>query len=319
MTGLLWIAVLPVIVLLGYIYKKDIDKEPRGLLIRLFIFGGVSVIPIAFAELAIADYVPGLYLPTFLGTFLTTFVSVGVIEELGKWIFAYLCTYRRREYNHSYDGIVYCVFVSLGFACVENILYVFQHGFGTGILRAVLAVPGHAVDAVFMGYFLSKSKEFLVKRDGTNTLVNLFLSIMVPSIVHTIYDGLLFHSLSSNDTMYIIIFLIFVIVSYIISIAIVKSQSKILFNFDGSGATSQPFVPAPPRGQMQAPLTQYQPAVPMGSAPVAAMPTQTVVPTVQPVVQQPVQPQTLPHSFCYRCGSIFDGNKCSNCGFEINK
>jgi RsiW-degrading membrane proteinase PrsW (M82 family) len=66
--------------------------------------------------------------------------------------------YNNKNFNEPFDGIVYAVIVSMGFATIENIIYVFQYGFATGILRLFTAVPAHAAFGILMGYFLGKAK-----------------------------------------------------------------------------------------------------------------------------------------------------------------
>jgi RsiW-degrading membrane proteinase PrsW (M82 family) len=280
--GLFYIAILPVIVLLFDIYKKDVDKEPRGLLAKLFIFGAISVFPLCIIELVYGEFFSTDNLPTFTGTFVTVFLTVALVEEFGKWFITYLCTYRKREFNHPYDGLVYAVFASLGFAAVENIFYVLSSGVSTGIMRALLAVPGHAVDAVIMGYFLSKSKEALVKQDNGKSLLHLTLSILVPSITHAIYDGLIFHYTSTEEDYLIILFFAFVIVSYAIALIIINKLSKVKVNFDGT----------------------------------IVQPPQQVKPIVnnQQVINTPVQPVQI--SRCVNCGAPLNGDTCTNCGFK---
>ena len=281
--GAFYIAILPVVFLLGYIYKKDLEKEPRGILIRLFVFGAISTIPLCIIELIYGMFFPTENLPTFIGTFITVFITVALVEEFGKWFVTYLCIYRKREFNHAYDGVVYAVFASLGFAAVENVFYVLANGLSTGIMRALLAVPGHAVDAVFMGYFFSKSKEALVKKNNGKSLLHLILSIMVPSITHAIYDGLIFHYTSTENDMLIVIFFVFVIASYVIAFIIINKLSKVMVNFDGS-----PLIVNTPQRNINVNNTQ--------------------------VINNPVtQVQT---SRCVNCGAPLIGNSCTNCGFK---
>ena len=309
------IALVPVVLLLTYIYKKDVDKEPRGLLTRLFIFGGVSVVPIAILELIIEEMYPTSNLPTFTGTFLSVFVGIALIEEFGKWIIIYLCTYRRREFNHAYDGIVYAVFSSLGFAAVENVLYVAQSGVATGLFRAVTAVPGHAVDAVFMGYFFSLSKDRLVKKDNKGALLHLLLSILAPVITHTIYDSIIMHYVSVQNDMYIALFFGFVILTYVIGIILIKKHAKIPTNFDGSPCVdtslqNKQYVINNNQQQVVYSNPSYQ------TTPVV-FPTQAYQP-VQPVQQQvPVQPVQSVANFCPHCGGRVVNNRCVICNFEV--
>ena len=146
--------------------------------------------------------------------FIATFVGVGLIEEGAKWVVTNKCIYNDKEFNHAYDAIVYAVFASLGFALVENILYVLSLGAGTGVLRALITVPSHACDGIFMGYYIGKSKQCL----------------LIPVIAHTLFD---FFILSQRNLL-IVIFFIYTIVMYIICFILVKKVSKTESNFDGS-------------------------------------------------------------------------------------
>lgn len=278
----LYIALLPVILLLLFIYKKDIDKEPRGTLIRVFLFGLLSAIPAAIIEVILGDYFYSTNIPSFWMTLLVVFTTVAIVEELGKWIATYLCTYRRKEFNHMYDGIVYAVFASLGFAAIENILYIFKMGIGTGLLRAVLAVPGHAVDGVFMGIFLSLSKRELVNKNNKKSLCYLVLSILVPAISHAIYDGLIFYNEFAEDDMLVVCFFAFVIVSYIFAVIAISYFSKVQKNFDGTEAGKSPFQPS-------------RPAKPVAPVKKNVLPSQTQ---------------------CFYCGAPVADGKCTICGRE---
>jgi RsiW-degrading membrane proteinase PrsW (M82 family) len=232
----LYIALLPVVYLLSYVYRHDYEKEPRGLLIKLFIFGALSTVPILFIELAAGDIFPTTGVSSFVYMFLTIFITVALAEEFFKWIITYVITFRNKEYNHPYDGIVYAVFTSLGFACAENLLYVFTHGVDTGWYRAITAVPSHCVDAVLMGYFFSKSKAYANKNDNRATLY-LILSIMVPSLLHTFYDSIIFLYSNVNNPVYLVIFYAQLVVSYFIALTLVKKIAKVKYNFDGSELT----------------------------------------------------------------------------------
>ena len=231
---LIYISIIPVVLLLFYIYKKDVEVEPRGMLIKIFVFGCLSTVPIYFAEKLVGHFFPADNLPTFIGTLVSVFVGIGLIEELGKWIITYLTSYRNKEFNHPYDGIVYSVFASLGFAAIENLIYVVSNGIGTGIIRAILSVPSHAVDAVYMGFFLAASKKCLIDRKNNRSFIYLLLSILAPAITHTIYDGLLVYYQSSLGLIYFVLFLLFVIMTYIIAIILINKASKDNYNFDGS-------------------------------------------------------------------------------------
>ena len=148
-------AVIPAIVLLRFVYKEDrLDKESPGLLLSLVIFGILSTFAAIVTE-QIGETVLTLLLPQNSTAYnaLLYFVVVALSEEGFKYLLLKKRTWYSGEFNCQFDGIVYAVFVSLGFALWENISYVLMYGLGTAAIRAVTAVPGHACFGVFMGAF----------------------------------------------------------------------------------------------------------------------------------------------------------------------
>ncbi len=152
---LLILAILPTIIIFMFILGHDrYNKEPRGLIIKLFIVGTLTVIPAIMLE----RMFPETLYPTWIDILISAFVGVALIEEGVKYLGARLFSYRHRAYDEIYDGVIYCVCVSLGFATVENILYVMQTGVSPAIIRAVTAVPALTIFAVVMGYYMSMGK-----------------------------------------------------------------------------------------------------------------------------------------------------------------
>ena len=189
-------AAFPVFIFLYMIYRKDHEKEPLGLL--LIAFGGGCISPVVSLLLSEGFMtLSGLFPGSLLTSFHESFLQAAVPEEIAKFFFLYLIVWKSREFNHHYDGIVYAVFVSLGFALVENILYVFEGGIGTAIGRAILAIPGHGLDGVLMGYYFSLARF----HDGKKRKEFLFKSLAVPILFHGGYDFFLFYmdkSLNNN-------------------------------------------------------------------------------------------------------------------------
>lgn len=223
---LLLVSILPVYLIGHYIYNKDKDKEPKRLIIKLF-FGGIgSFVLTIFSTLLLSIFFPSLLSDPLdldlFDLFFHAFLGVALVEELSKWIFVYKVSFNNREYDQIYDMIVYSVFVALGFACIENIFYVFSNGFRVGIIRGLLAVPGHACDGVFMGYFLSLAKISYVKNDFSSMRKNFFLSILVPVLLHGFYDYCLF----SQRVIFIGLFFIFIVSLYIVTIGKITKVSK---------------------------------------------------------------------------------------------
>lgn len=221
------VSILPVFLIGMFIYKRDKDKEPTKLLIKLFL-GGFGSCLLTFLLSSITAFIfPILsadaeYL-NLIELIFYVFVGIALVEEFSKWLMAYLISYKDEHFDRLYDAIIYCVFVALGFACFENLLYVYQNGLGTGFIRAVTAVPGHACDGLFMGYFLGLSKisELNNRVDLKNK--NLLLSILVPTVTHGIYDYCLF----TGKTVFIIIWVIFVIGTYVYFFKKIKKISAI--------------------------------------------------------------------------------------------
>ena len=188
MDPLLLISILPVIILLGYIYLKDKnEREPFGLLLKAF-FSGCMV---AFVILlwSFIEGIIGIHLTEFAenSAILKSFFQAAIPEEGLKLLFLYLLIWNNKEFNEHFDGIVYAVFVSMGFACVENILYVFTGGFETGVVRALLAVPGHFLFAVIMGYFFSRARFTPMNRRRL-----MAMAFICPVLAHGLYDTLCF-------------------------------------------------------------------------------------------------------------------------------
>ena len=219
MTSILFfLAALPVVIILIIVYSKDKKKEPFSLLLQFFLLGIVS----CFLVLGVSDIL-GVFLPfmeltksnTFLDILLYSFIGVAFVEELCKWVMVYVKGYNNKEFDEIYDIMVYSIFVSLGFAFFENIIYVFgTKNFITALMRALSAVPGHACDAIFMGYYLCIAKELHIKGNKQLERRNIALSILVPAILHGIYD----FCLMSNIDALVYVFIIFIIVLYTISI-----------------------------------------------------------------------------------------------------
>ena len=179
------IAILPVIILMVYIYHQDkYQKEPIKTLAKAFI-GGMIAIALDILIVTGIQYLAGDSAITKT-VFFSAFLEAGIPEEFSKFLIFMLFIWRDKNFDEYFDGIVYATFIGLGFACVENIEYVFMFGFGTGVVRALLSVPGHFLFGVVMGYFLSMAK-FHPEKRGTYLISGLLLAM----IAHGLFDWLL--------------------------------------------------------------------------------------------------------------------------------
>lgn len=190
---LFFLAVFPGLFLSWYIWWRDKhEREPHKYLIACFIFGMLSTIPAVFLEIygQSLGYGAG---PDIINTLIFAVVVVGFSEEFSKFLFLRYYIFPKEEFCEPMDGIVYAVMVSMGFATLENILYVFdteKGGMQTAILRMLLSVPGHAAFAVIMGYFVGLAKFARGSRLGY-----LAAGLILSSLVHGLYDFFLFQQM----------------------------------------------------------------------------------------------------------------------------
>ncbi|NOZ35709.1 MAG: PrsW family intramembrane metalloprotease [Chlorobi bacterium] len=218
---LIAVALAPVIVLLMYInYRDKYEKEPRRLLAKAFIFGIISVIPVYFIETGLTNYWHTKYalpnMPLKTAAF-DAFAVAAFTEEFFKILVFFILIWKNKNFNEKFDGIIYAVFISMGFAATENLMYVLSSGFTTGLIRAFTAVPAHAIFAVSSGYFLAFAK---FKPSGK--FLYLILALLVPVLLHGIYDFIL---LSKNDLL-LLIFAPYVIFILIIALKGIKRHSN---------------------------------------------------------------------------------------------
>lgn len=181
--SLLALALAPGIAIGIYIYLKDKhEREPLSLLLISFMYGVLSTAITLFISLPL-DFIVSINENDMVQQFGNAFFKVALIEEFSKFIFIRFILYRNKNFNEPFDGIVYACMVGMGFATLENIIYVFQYGAPTGFVRMFTAVPAHACFAVLMGYFLGKAK-FTHRKE----LYYSFIALLVATAFHGAYD-----------------------------------------------------------------------------------------------------------------------------------
>ena len=185
---LLLSALAPVAAVLVYIYVKDkYEKEFKLYFTLAFVLGGIVSIIITTILYLFFD----LFLPlpddySIWQQFVKAFFVVGFIEEFSKYLMVRGFLQPRTVFNEPYDGIIYAVMVSMGFAAVENIMYVIQGGINVAFLRAFTAIPAHATFGIIMGYYMGKAK--FSKNKFKWNLIGLFTAVLF----HGAYDFFLF-------------------------------------------------------------------------------------------------------------------------------
>lgn len=222
------LAILPSLIILNIVYNSDSEKEPKKLLIALFGLGIIS----CFITFLITDFVL-YFVPSmksdvvfnsnnYLKVFIYSFLIVGCIEEFSKWIFNVTIGWNNKNFDQIYDAIVYSVFISLGFASFENFLYIVDNGFNIVLIRSILSVPAHAFFGVAMGSYLGLSKYNYYTNNKKMSVKNFVLSLMVPVLLHGIYDFCIF----SDNRVFYALFFVLIILLYIYAINKIYKVSK---------------------------------------------------------------------------------------------
>lgn len=217
-------AVIPAVFLLIKVYRADrLEPEPPLLLLSLVLYGIVATGLASFTE-QIGSTVLDRILPQNSLAYRAAlyFVVVAFSEEGFKYLLLKMRTWRAPAFNCQFDGVVYAVFVSLGFALWENIGYVLRYGFQTAVLRAVTAVPGHACFGVFMGAWYGPAKRYCnMGRAGASQGCRL-MAFLLPAFLHGSYDFLA--SVESADYQWI--FPAFVAVLFLVAFLVVRNMSR---------------------------------------------------------------------------------------------
>ncbi len=221
-SNLMALAIIPGLVLIVYVYKKDkVEKEPIGLIIKIIIFGIISCIAAAYLEQLESNFLPQYPQGSLEYALTTSFCMAALVEETVKYLAMRLGSWKYQGFNYRFDGIVYGVSAAVGFAVYENIMYVAMYGFQTAVVRAFTAIPLHAFCGVFMGVFYSYSKKAsILGINGAKTLYTI-LALIVPMMIHGTYDTFAF--LGETGT---IPLLIFVVILYIAAISTIRNMSK---------------------------------------------------------------------------------------------
>ncbi len=247
-------ALLPAVALCIFVFVKDrVEKEPIGLLFGLLALGVVICFPASEIEGILISFIRSIfepfayvengemYLPTVayhLYLICENFIGIALVEEGLKFVVLFFVTSTNKNFNSVFDGLIYAVFVSLGFAAFENVLYVLEYGWMNAVMRGILSVPGHMFFAVIMGYYYSfshmvekahgieqalKKEGFIpkgiVEFSGTRFLA---LAVLMPVLAHGFYD----YCCTANEIWATIALYAFVLFLYIYCFKKIGKMSK---------------------------------------------------------------------------------------------
>lgn len=216
-------AVLPAYVLLRYVYRHDtIEKEPAGLLWTLLLMGCLAALSSGLLE-AVGERLLNAFVspssPVY--TILLAFLVVSAVEEGMKLFFLKRRSWEHPAFNYRFDAIVYAVFVSLGFAALENVQYVVNYGLSVALPRALLAVPGHMSFSIFMGVWYGRARHFANRGDHGRSRRSLWIGYLSAVFLHGFYDSCAMIGTSASS----FVFLGFVIVMFVLAYRTLKRES----------------------------------------------------------------------------------------------
>jgi len=174
-------AVIPSLLLLWYFYKRDLNPEPRGVLIKTFVLGILIVVPVIIVAWPLWLLNSRLDHPMLAGLY-TALLCAAIPEEFFKFLVITRYSARNPAFDEPMDGVVYGVTASLGFATLENILYVARGGWMVAVARALTAVPCHACLGAILGYYVGQER-FSTGRKGYARL-----GLLVAIVLHGLYD-----------------------------------------------------------------------------------------------------------------------------------
>ena len=218
--GLLALAIAPgLAICLFILYKDKYNREPLWMLLLAFVLGVLSILPAIAVQLGYGSDLATIQKEGTLSVAFFSYCIVAASEEISKFLMLRFFLYPRKHFDDPFDGIVYAIMVGMGFATIENIGYVYQHGVGTGILRMFLAVPAHGTFAVLMGYFTGFAK---FRKQGK--MGYFILALLLPIIFHGSYDFFLF---LGSDSLLFVGALVSFVIALLLSFRAIRNKQKI--------------------------------------------------------------------------------------------
>lgn len=221
-------AVAPAIALIIFLLLTDrYDKEPKRLLILVFVLGMVVTLPTMIAELVgqMFNVFDGL-----AGKLIEAFLIVGLAEEFFKRLVVTRTVFRHPAFNERLDGIIYCGIAALGFATLENFVYILSYSSATPdiwITRALLSVPTHMLLGITMGYYLSLAKFCTDPRKCAGYYRK---SLLIPALLHGAFDFILMSGIPLLSLL-LIPFVVYLWISSIVKLRRYYKESKSNHNF----------------------------------------------------------------------------------------
>jgi RsiW-degrading membrane proteinase PrsW (M82 family) len=221
-TGYLFLlAIAPAAFWLWYFYNKDrYEPEPLSWILFVYLLGIAVTIPVAIIEGAMGEFLP---------EFLIVVMVAPIVEEAGKYLVVRKTVYESGEFDEPVDGIIYAAAAGLGFATLENVIYVFSAletslvlALQTGLIRAVISVPGHVLFSAMWGYSLGKARFLPAEKRPLVITVGLILAMAF----HSLFNLLLFDAIGFAILVLVVVPLLWFAVQKRIDQALLSSMYR---------------------------------------------------------------------------------------------
>lgn len=265
--NLLVMALGPVIAIFFFFRAKDrYEKEPLGRLLLTFAIGAASALPVVLIGFLWASGLDDITSMTAAQISYMAFIQVALTEEVFKAVAFYSTSYWSKHFNEPYDGIMYAVSASLGFAAVENILYVLRGGLYVAIVRALTAVPAHAMFGLFTGYFAGRAK--FTKYPWAKPFL-MITGLLLAILSHGFYDFIAFSGTAFDPliNLGLVPLLVFMLVISLVLIRNARKLSPFIPEIDAEGRYTGYTVSGRPLTSKEAKRFRIYPGKPSGKEP----------------------------------------------------
>lgn len=227
MAGVLVLPMLPALFLLWLIYRQDrVEHEPVSMIVCIVMLGALSALPAVALELLAQKILDNLgSMPVFAYDLLENFLGVALIEESVKYFVIRKIAWKHPAFDYRFDGVVYGVASSLGFAALENIFYCMGN-MSNLFLRAFTAIPMHCIMGIYMGHYFGLAKQWTNRGDSAKAQWYMFMSMFAPVFIHGLYDFVCTQGAYGESLLWILVFYLFVITIDVIAIMNVKKYAQ---------------------------------------------------------------------------------------------
>ncbi len=209
------LGILPGLVWILFYLQEDPHPEPKHLILLSFVVGGLMAVPVFVIQLLTKDLLDFLNIRNVI----VLIIVLALIEEFFKFTAAFWVTNKNSEFNEPIDAMIYLITAALGFATIENILFIghalktvsLTTAFSTAALRFIGATLLHALASGLMGYYWAIG---IIKK---SLLKNIIYGLFLAGLIHSVFNYLISEFQSANfilPSLFLILSAVFVLINF---------------------------------------------------------------------------------------------------------